>query len=210
MHKSHFSLWYERMAGMGLIEIILTGIGLAMDAFAVSITNGVTVNILSVATAIKICGAYGLFQAMMPVLGWLIGINFEKYVNTFDHWIAFGVLSFIGINMILESRKKDDTVCLPENIRKESLSNGKLLALAIATSIDAFSVGVSFAFLQVSIFKPVIIIGLITFAICMIGIEVGKRCLMVFKSRAEILGGVILIIIGLKILVEHLGLITFA
>ncbi|NLC67806.1 MAG: manganese efflux pump [Clostridiaceae bacterium] len=190
---------------MNFLEIFLTAVGLSMDAFAVSVANGATRRIPGIPAMLKICGAFGLFQAVMPLLGWLAGANFEKYVSSFAHWIVFGILSFIGVKIISDAIKKnDDETCIPENARKSVLSNKMLFTLAVATSIDAFSVGVSFAFIKVQIVQATILIGMVTFIICLGGVEIGRRCLVMFKRRAEILGGVILIVIGLKVLIERI------
>lgn len=190
---------------MDLLEIFFTAVGLSMDAFAVSVANGAAKKIIGMRAVFKICGAFGLFQAVMPILGWLTGTNFEKYVSSFAHWIVFCVLSFIGIKIISDAVKGDaNEKCIPDKLRRNTLSNKMLFTIAIATSIDAFSVGVSFALIKVPIVKAAVLIGIVTFIICMVGIEIGKKCLLVFKKRAEILGGVILIIIGLKVLIEHI------
>lgn len=196
---------------MGFLEILFTAFGLSMDAFAISITNGATLKDLKTNTALKISGTFGLFQAGMPLLGWLIGINFEKYVTRFDHWIVFGVLSFIGAKMIYEARKENNNgdnngKCLPEEAKKEALTNITLFVLAVATSLDALSVGISFAFIGVPILKSIILIGVVTFVVCLAGVEIGKKCLLIFKNHAELFGGIILMLIGLKILLEHLNI----
>ena len=190
---------------MGFWEIFLTALGLSMDAFAISITNGATLRIMDTRTALKICGAFGLSQAVMPLLGWLAGTNFEKYVTGFAHWIVFGVLSFIGIKMISEAIKGNTSEkSMPKRVNKGTLNNKILFALAVATSIDALSVGISFAFIKVPIIKAAILIGVVTFIVCLAGIEIGKKCLLLFKSRAELFGGIILVLIGLKVLIEHI------
>lgn len=183
-------------------SIILISFGLAMDAFAVSITNGITIQCLKLRHALRIAIFFGGFQALMPVLGWLAGIGLKQYVESYDHWIAFGLLFFIGIKMIYEAIWIDEVEkkCDPLNILV-------LLGLAIATSIDALAVGVSFAFLKIDIVSPALIIGLITFLLSLAGVFIGNRMGDKLGSKMEILGGIILIGMGFKILLSHLGII---
>ncbi len=182
---------------MGIIELILLSVGLAMDAFAVSICKGLSVRELKPKHGL-IAGAYfGGFQALMPLIGWLLGRQFEELIKSVDHWIAFGLLVLIGANMIRESFGGEDE-------QNASFSFKAMLPLAIATSIDALAVGVTFAFLEVNIVLAITLIGVITFAISAAGVKIGNVFGTRFKSKAEFAGGVILILLGIKILVEHL------
>lgn len=184
---------------MDLITIIGISIGLAMDALAVSVTNGFIIKDLKFGQAFRIAFFFGFFQAIMPIIGWAAGITFEKYIHAFDHWIAFALLFYIGGKMILESRKKNVDLSCVNCSRYPTL-----LMLSIATSIDALAVGLSFALLQVEIIKPVLIIGLITFIICIGGIYLGNRTGKLLGKKFELAGGIILIIIGIRIVIEHI------
>ena len=170
-----------------------------MDAFAVSITSGITIKRLHINHALKIALFFGLFQAFMPIIGWLAGLSLRDYISAVDHWIAFGLLSFIGCKMIYES-------ITVQSSKKEinPLNVYVLLVLSIATSIDALAVGISFAFLKVSIVTPVIIIGTVTFLLSYLGVYIGDRIGHFFENKIEIAGGILLIGIGIKILVEGL------
>ncbi len=183
-----------------ILPIILISLGLAMDAFAVSITNGITIQCLRLKHALKIAIFFGGFQALMPLIGWLAGIGLKQYVESFDHWIAFALLLFIGAKMIYE------TIWIDEVEKKcDPLNLVVLLGLAIATSIDAMAVGVTFAFLHIAIVTPAIIIGVITFALSLAGVFIGNRLGDRLGSKMEVLGGIILIGMGTKILLSHLG-----
>jgi len=183
---------------MGLAELFVIAVGLSMDACAVSICKGLSCGELKLRHCL-ICGIYfGGFQGLMPLLGWLLGVRFQSAIVSIDHWIAFILLSIIGFNMIKESREACD--CLDC-----SFSFRAMLPLAIATSIDALAVGVTFAFLSVDIGPAVCFIGAITFVLSAIGVKVGSVFGARFRSKAELVGGVILILMGLKILLEHLG-----
>ena len=182
---------------MGFIELFILAVGLSMDAFAVSICKGLSVQRLRPRHAL-ICGAYfGGFQALMPLIGWLLGRQFEELIKSIDHWIAFGLLVLIGANMIRESFGKDEEV-------NDSFSFKTMLPLAIATSIDALAVGVTFAFLEVQIVPAILLIGVTTFAISAAGVKIGNVFGAKYKSKAELAGGIILILLGIKILIEHL------
>lgn len=189
---------------MGFAEIFLIALGLSMDAFAVAICKGLGMKKLNMKMILLIGALFGGFQAGMPLLGWLLGTQFEQYITTFDHWIAFILLGFIGGKMVWEScRVEEKQPCCGVgnvNIRE-------LLLLAVATSIDALAVGITFAFLKVNIWKAIPIIGISTFFIAIAGVIIGNRFGSKFKKRAELAGGIILIIIGVKILIEHLGLV---
>lgn len=184
---------------MTFYSIVFIAFGLAMDAFAVSVSNGVAVNNFRIHQKIKMSLWFGIFQSLMPLLGFFLGSAVVKYVAAFDHWIAFICLSLIGLNMIAEARKKEE-----ENKQGVQLSTKMLLLQAIATSIDAFIIGITFSVLKIQIFTPVLIIGAVCFMLSLIGAFLGEKLGGIFKEKAEILGGVILIIIGLKTLIEHL------
>jgi putative Mn2+ efflux pump MntP len=188
---------------MSLLELFIIAVGLSMDAFAVSICKGLSVQKMKFRHAL-ICGAYfGGFQALMPSIGYLLGSQFESMITQIDHWIAFILLAIIGINMIKESREDD------EEKLDDSFGVSTMLTLAVATSIDALAVGVTFAFLQVNIVWAVIFIGSVTFILSAIGVRVGHVFGMKYKSKAEFAGGLILVLMGVKILLEHLGLLVF-
>lgn len=202
---------------MNIITIILTAFALSMDAFAVSVTKGMTLKNLTKGIAIKIALFFGVFQAAMPLIGWMLGISFQGYIKAIDHWIALILLSILGGKMIYEfyENRKEVTIEKEElesevSItleEEEELSNKELTTLAIATSIDALAIGVSFAFLNVNIVSSSLIIGLITFVICFIGVIAGKKIGGIFKDYAELIGGIILILIGINIFNEHTGFI---
>lgn len=185
---------------MGFLEIFLIGIGLAMDAFAVSICKGLSVTKLKIKNALT-CGFYfGGFQALMPFIGYILGVQFKESIEAIDHWIAFLLLGFIGFNMIKEAFEEEETC-------NNDFSFKAMIPLAIATSIDALAVGVTFAFLSVNIIYAITIIGITTFIIGAIGVKIGHIFGMKYKSKAEMTGGIILIVMGLKILLEHLGIL---
>ncbi len=194
---------------MGFIELLLLGVGLAMDAFAVSICKGLKMKTVNKKHCFVIALFFGGFQALMPFIGWLLGRQFEQYITKIDHWIAFLLLVAIGGKMIvdvLKGEEEDDEVC-PCEIEK--LDVKELFLLAIATSIDALAVGITFAFLQVSIVPAITIIGVVTFVISAVGVFVGNIFGSKYKSKAEFVGGVILVLIGVKILLNHLGILPF-
>ncbi len=193
---------------MGFIEFFLTGIGLSMDAFAVAICKGLGMRKVNYKQMLLIALFFGGFQALMPLLGWLLGRQFEQYITSVDHWIAFALLVLIGANMLREARKGDDTTDA-ETVYDAPLPLGQLLLMAIATSIDALAVGISFAFLGVNIWLAISIIGTTTFLISAAGVFIGNRFGNRYEKRATIAGGIILILLGVKILLEHLGVIAF-
>ena len=188
---------------MSFYEIVLISIGLAMDAFAVSVCKGLQMTKIDYKYTFIIALFFGFFQAAMPFLGWLAGKQFESYITSVDHWIAFVLLSFIGGKMIYEAVFDKDDDCG----NKITYDFKEITMLAVATSIDALAVGISFAFLQVNILFSASAIGIITFALSICGAIIGNRFGARFKTKAEIAGGVILICIGLKILLEGVGLI---
>ena len=188
---------------MGLWELLLIGVGLSMDAFAVSICQGLCMPRLNWRHAGVIALFFGGFQALMPVLGWVLGSQFAGYIQSFDHGIAFVLLGLIGFNMIREALSPDEE----EEACAVGLDLKQLLVLAVATSIDALAVGVTFAFLDVKILPAISIIGCTTFLLSLVGVAVGNFFGARYKQRAELTGGVILILLGLKILLEHLGIL---
>jgi putative Mn2+ efflux pump MntP len=172
-----------------------------MDAFAVSVSSGISIKNLKLFHALRASFFFAFFQFAMPVAGWYLGMAFAAYIRTFDHWVAFGLLVLIGGKMLFEaSREKQETGGQGKDIRSLSC----LLLLSVATSIDALAVGLSFSFLGQNIWVPAILISIITFAVCLTGFEFGRRIGVLLEKRAEILGGLILIGIGVKILLEHL------
>ena len=183
---------------MTVFEIFLIGIGLSMDAFAVSICKGLSVGKVNGRHMLTAGLWFGGFQALMPLIGYLLGSTFEQYVTSIDHWIAFILLSVIGTNMIKESFGKDG------ERQNSSFSFMSMLMVAVATSIDALAVGITFAFLQVNIWFAVAIIGCTTFVISAAGIKIGSVFGAKYKAKAEFFGGAVLICLGIKILVEHL------
>lgn len=192
---------------MSILEILLLGIGLSMDAFAVSICKGLSTKKLQVKHYLIIGAWFGGFQALMPLIGYLLGTAFEQYITSFDHWIAFALLTLIGANMLREAFSNDE-----EESAGASLSFGTMLVLALATSIDALAVGITLTFLVESIgylIFAVLSIGIITFILSAIGVRVGNLFGVKYKKGAVISGGVILILLGVKILLEHLGVINF-
>ena len=189
---------------MGIGELFLIGISLSMDAFAVSVCKGLSMKTIHRKGTFVTALFFGGFQALMPLIGWMLGKQFEKYIVAVDHWIAFLLLAFIGVNMIREALSEEDQSC-PASY---ALDYRELLMLAIATSIDALAVGITFAFLQVEILPAITLIGCTTFVLSLVGVLVGHKFGSKYQQRAAIAGGVILILIGLKILLEHLGILT--
>lgn len=185
---------------MDIYTTIFIAIGLAMDAFAVSITSGLAIRQLKVNHALRIAAFFGFFQAIMPIIGWAAGIGLKDFISAVDHWIAFGILSIIGAKMIFESMAMK-----PSDKKIPDLNIYMLLMLSIATSIDALAVGLSLSFLNISIITPAIVIGIVTFLFSFTGVYVGDRFGHFFESKIEAIGGFILIAIGIKILIEHLS-----
>lgn len=186
---------------MGIIEIILIGISLAMDAFAVSVCKGLSMKKMDWKKAGIIGLYFGGFQGLMPLIGYFLGIGFEDKIKSIDHWIAFFLLTFIGGNMVKEAFGKKEEA-------DDKIDFKTMIVLAIATSIDALAIGVTFAFLNVNIWLSIIIIGIVTFVISTIGVKIGNVFGDKYEARAEITGGVILILLGVKILLEHLEILT--
>ena len=183
---------------MGLVELIILSVGLAMDAFAVSICKGLAMKKMKWKNAIIIGLYFGIFQAIMPLIGYLLGVSFQSAITSIDHWVAFVLLVGIGANMIREtmSKEKDEA--------NDSIKVKDMLILAIATSIDALAIGITFAFLEVNITLAVSLIGIITFIISVIGVKIGNIFGDKYEKKAELAGGIILIGLGIKILIEHL------
>ena len=227
---------------MGLLELFILAIGLSMDAFAVSICKGLALPKINLKSAGIVGLWFGAFQALMPLIGYLLGVNFRSYIVSIDHWIAFVLLALIGSNMIKEALSDDDEeeeaeirnlkrgpeertigVCSldscsisptgqvalsrADNRIKEILGFKTMFLLAVATSIDALAMGVTFAFLNVNIIPAISFIGVVTFTCSAIGVKIGNVFGLKYKSKAEIAGGVILILLGCKILIEHLGIL---
>ena len=185
---------------MGVVELLSIGVGLAMDAFDVAVGKGLSMKRLSLKNAGLVGFYFGFFQALMAVIGYFLGIGFKDYITSIDHWVAFILLGLIGANMIKEAFGYEEDV-------DDDLSFKTMLILAIATSIDALAVGITFAFLQVNILYAALIIGVTTFVISVIGVKIGHVFGLKYKSKAEIAGGIILIAMGCKILLEHLNIL---
>lgn len=191
---------------MGFLELFLIAIGLSMDAFAVSICKGLTMQHPAPKKWLTVGLYFGVFQAIMPLIGYTVGSQFESQIKSVDHWIAFVLLSVIGVNMIIGSFKKDDE---EESLAAENFSPKSMIPLALATSIDALAVGVTLAFLNTDILPAVLFIGVTTFALSCIGVNIGHKVGNKFKAKAEFCGGAVLILIGTKVLLEHLGILSF-
>ena len=187
---------------MTIWEILVIGVGLSMDAFAVAVCKGLSLKKITPKNAVTVALYFGIFQGVMPVIGYFLGSTFSRYVTKFDHWIAFGLLLIIGGKMIYDSVKGNESA-------DDKLDVKTMLLLAVATSIDALAVGITFAFLEANIFVSASIICAVTFALSLLGVLIGKKFGEKLKNKAEIAGGVVLILIGVKILLEHLGVINF-
>jgi len=189
-----------------ILEILLIALGLAMDAFAVSVASGATMKKLEIKNALKMGLFFGGFQTFMPVIGWFAGIGMKTYITGWDHWVAFGLLLFVGGKMIYESIIIKEDECSGKNC---PFDTGVLFILAVATSIDALAVGITFSVLSISILLPVVTIGVVTFVLSVAGVQIGVKGGHFFEHKIEIAGGVILLLIGFKILLGHLGFIDF-
>ena len=185
---------------MGLGELFILAVGLSMDAFAVSVCKGLSIRQLKLRQSLVVGAWFGAFQALMPAVGWLLGSAFTDLIESVDHWIAFVLLSLIGGNMIREAFHSEEEDANP------SLAPVTMLLLAVATSIDALAVGITFAFLRVDILPAVTLIGVCTFLISAAGVKIGNVFGSRYKSKAELAGGAVLVLIGVKILLEHLGI----
>ena len=191
-----------------VIELFLLGVGLSMDAFAVSVCKGLGMRKLNKKQALIIGLYFGGFQALMPFVGWLLGSQFQKYITSIDHWIAFILLGFIGGKMMIEAVREwnEEEVV---DVMDSPIDHKNMLVLAVATSIDALTVGITFAFLGTPIVEAITIIGITTMVISIAGVVVGNFFGSRYKSKAEFIGGLILVLLGLKILLEHLGILVF-
>lgn len=188
---------------MGIVELFLIAVGLSMDAFAVSVCKGLAMERCTWRRACMVGAYFGFFQALMPTAGYILGVQFKNAITSIDHWIAFALLVLIGANMIREALgEEEECECSEEDA---ALDVRTMLGLSVATSIDALAVGVTFAFLQVAIVPSVCFIGATTFVISVVGVKVGNVFGSRYRKRAEIIGGVILVFLGVKILIEHLG-----
>ena len=185
---------------MSLLELFAIAVGLSMDAFAVSVCKGLSLRRYGPGRSLTAGIYFGGFQALMPLIGWALGVRFQQAIANVDHWIAFGLLTLIGINMLREARQEGDSL-------DEAMGPAAMLPLAVATSIDALAVGVTFAFLQVSILPAVSFIGVTTFVLSALGVWIGSAFGARWRERAEQAGGIILILMGVKILAEHVGLL---
>lgn len=194
------------MNDMGLVSIVLLAVSLAMDAFAVAICKGLAMQKLSVRNMVIVGAWFGTFQALMPTIGYFLGSAFEDKITAIDHWVGFALLAIIGINMIRESRECD---CEAEANANDSLEVKEMFMLAVATSIDALAVGITFAFVEMNVLLAVILIGVITFTISMFGVKIGNVFGTKYKSKAEFAGGTVLIFLGVKMLLEGFGVEVF-
>lgn len=186
---------------MEILSLLVLAVGLAMDSFAVSITVGLSINQFRFKTVGKVCFLFALFQGSMPVIGWWLGLSFAEAISDYDHWVVFALLLFIGGKMIYESLQ------YKESAPYINVYNNKTItALALATSIDALAVGISFSLLDVYIILPAIVIGLVTLLFSLLGISIGWKLGSIFRNKIELIGGLLLIAIGIKILIEHLYL----
>ena len=197
--------FYAGKVFMLLYEIFFIGVGLSMDAFAAAVCRGLSMKKINYRHALIIALFFGGFQALMPLVGWLLGTQFSSYIEQFDHWIAFGLLLFIGGKMIIDVIRGEDESCP----YVDGLNLKQLTVMAIATSIDALAVGVSFAFLKTNIFSAIGVIGATTFVLSLVGVVIGNKFGEKYKNKATLAGGIILVAIGVKILLEHLGIINF-
>lgn len=188
---------------MSFVELFLIALSLSMDAFAVAVGKGLGMKKIKIKDAVIIGAWFGGFQGLMPVIGYLLGVQFQEKITAIDHWIAFVLLALIGANMIREALGKEEAKV------DASVSAKGMFILAVATSIDALAIGVTFAFLQVQIVPAVVTIGVITFLLSLAGVKIGNLFGIRYKAKAEFAGGTILILLGTKILLEHLGILAF-
>lgn len=191
---------------MSFAELIILALGLSMDAVAAAICKGLSVQRLSVRNSLLVGSWFGGFQAAMPLIGYFLGKQFAEYIQTMSHWIAFVLLAAIGLNMIREALMKKNGEKITETDR--SFSFKAMFFMAVATSIDALAVGITFAFLQVSILPAILVIGVMTFSLSVVGVKIGNIFGTKFRSPAEIIGGAILCILGIKILLEQYGILS--
>ena len=191
---------------MNLLELLILAVGLSMDACAVAVCKGLSFRKITPKHLITIGLYFGIFQAVMPLIGYILGIQFSDKITSIDHWIAFVLLGIIGIHMMKEALSKEEESCCTDE-KDNSLSFKNMVVLAVATSIDALAVGITFAFLKVDIIPAVSFIGLVTFTLSVIGVLIGNIFGTKFKSKAELAGGIILVCLGFKILLQHLGIL---
>lgn len=184
---------------MSFIEILLIALGLAMDAFAVCLGAGTTRFVNGPRPVFRLAFHFGLFQALMPVLGWLAGTRIQQFIASFDHWVAFGLLAFVGVRMIRSGFDANSEAHLTDPSR-----GGTLVMLAVATSIDAFAIGLSLAVLQVAVFLPALVIGVVAAALSLVGLSIGSQLGKAFGKRMEVVGGLILLAIGIRVVLTHL------
>lgn len=197
----------EKLLGVTRLELVLIAVGLSMDAFAVSLCKGLCMKKPHYGQAAVIALFFGVFQGVMPLIGWFLGKQFEQYITAVDHWVAFGLLLYIGGKMIWDTLREKEEDAEPNSCSlDQKLDYKELFVLAVATSIDALAVGITFAFLQIPIIPAILTIAAITFGLSFIGVLLGNRFGAKLKKKAEIAGGAVLIAIGLKILLEHLGI----
>ncbi|MDQ1300992.1 MAG: manganese efflux pump family protein [Chloroflexota bacterium] len=189
---------HDQNVSMNIFETLLMAVGLAMDCFAVALCIGTTGYVSGRRPLFRLAFHFGLFQALMPVLGWLVGTQITGLVSAFDHWLAFGLLGFVGIRMIRSGQAPDG-----ESYSTDPSRGSSLILLSIATSIDAFAIGLTLAMLQTQIFFPVLVIGLVAGGLSLAGLKIGCRLGENFGKRMEIIGGIILILIGLRVLLSH-------
>jgi putative Mn2+ efflux pump MntP len=199
-----FAITQREAWTMGIMELFLVAVGLSMDAFAVSVCKGLSIPRADAKDALTVGLYFGVFQALMPLIGYFVGVQFADSIAAFDHWVAFLLLGLIGGKMIKESLSDR----CPATSGNSSLLPRDMLPLAVATSIDALAVGVSFAFLSVRIVPAVSLIGVTTLVLSMLGVALGKGVGARFKAKAELAGGILLILMGVKILLEHLGVLA--
>ena len=185
---------------MPFIEILAVALALAMDAFAVAIASSVTLRRVSARQSFRLSFHFGLFQFLMPVVGWLAGVELVRWLSAYDHWAAFGLLSFIGAKMIVESRRKEKG----KAPSADPTRGVTLVVLSVATSMDALAVGLSFGMLHVAVWAPAVIIGLVAAGATLVGLRIGARLGERFGRRMEVLGGLVLVAIGIAIVVEHM------
>lgn len=192
---------------MVFVQVFLIALGLSMDAFAVSMCKGLGMKKLNLRHAFLIALLFGAFQAAMPLVGWFLGTRFERYIRSVGHWLAFGLLSYIGAKMLMDGLRGKDISA--ESRTESRIEMKELLVLAFATSVDALATGITLAVLKTPILPSVLLIGAVTLILCMAGVAIGYRFGSKYERAAQILGGSVLIVIGLKILLEHLGVVSF-
>ena len=190
---------FGRNGRMGIFELFVLAVGLSMDAFAVSVCKGLSLGKINIKHMLTAGAWFGGFQALMPFVGYLLGTRFAGFVDMYDHWIAFALLAIIGLNMIRE------TIWGSDEVVDASMGIKTMFLMAVATSIDALAVGVTFAFLDVAIVPAILFIGCVTFLLSAVGVKVGSAFGYRYKNKAEICGGAILVLLGVKILLEGLG-----